>query len=214
MSHTGWLTLPGTSRWRLRPQRPRRVSFCRMLVIDRLLVTDFKSALMLTQHTYFNLDAYKNPATPQIWDHTLYLPYSSRYLAIDDGALPTGKILTAAAGTINDFASKPGMTLGHSKSDPKFAGNCGAGGACEGYNGFWLIEGAPKGASVLTLASTFTGIKADLRTDQVGVVLYSCNWMDGSASLKSTQGTATTKKVGKSSCIAIEPQDYVDGINQ
>ncbi|KAK0647990.1 galactose mutarotase-like domain-containing protein [Cercophora newfieldiana] len=171
-----------------------------------------KTPLMLTQHTYFNLDAYKNPATPLIWDHTLSLPFSKRYLAIDSSALPTGKILEAAPGSINDFHSKPNLALGHSRSASGFRGNCG--GSCEGYNGFWLIEGAPKGDVVLTLGSAWSGVKAEMRTDQVGVVLYTCAWSDGSANLKKTQGTGSRKKVEKSSCIAIEAQDYVDGINR
>ena len=169
---------------------------------------------MLTQHTYFNLDAYKNPATQKIWNHTLHLPYSKRFLEADQGALPTGKIGTAAPNSINDFASQPGLFLGHARNDPKFAGNCGADGACEGYNGYFLIDDAPRGAVVGTIASAFSGVKAELRTDQPGVVIYSCNWMDGTASLKSTQGLNATAKVGKSSCVAIEAQDYVDGINQ
>ncbi|KAI0397115.1 galactose mutarotase-like protein [Xylariaceae sp. FL0594] len=173
-----------------------------------------KSPLMLTQHTYFNLDAYKNPETSKIWNHTLYMPYSKRYLAADDGALPTGEIKTAAPNSINDFASAPNMLVGHARDLPGFSGNCGAGGACEGYNGYFLIDGAPVGgAPVVTLASAFSGIKAELRTDQPGVVIYTCNWFDGTADLKSTQGTATVRKVGRSSCIAIEAQDYVDGIN-
>ncbi|KAI1652349.1 galactose mutarotase-like protein [Daldinia loculata] len=172
-----------------------------------------RTPLMLTQHTYFNLDAFKNPDTDQIWNHTLYLPYSKRYLVADDGALPTGKIGTAEPNSINDFSSRPGLFLGHARSDPKFSGNCGGGGACEGYNGYFLIDNAPKDAVVVSLASAFSGITADLRTDQLGVVLYSCNWMDGTADLKSTQGTETIKKVGRSSCVAIEAQDYVDGIN-
>ena len=168
---------------------------------------------MLTHHTYFNLDAYKNPSTGLIWDHTLSMPYAKRYLAIDSGALPTGQILTAAAGSINDFASKPNTTLGRSRSSSGFKGNCGSG--CEGYNGFWVFdENTPRDAPVLTLASPWSGIKADLRTNQVGVVLYTCAWSDGSANLKKTQGTGSRKKVEKSSCIAIEAQDYVDGINQ
>jgi galactose mutarotase-like enzyme len=173
------------------------------------------TALLLTQHTYFNLDAYRNPATPKIWDHTLYLPYSKRYLEADQGALPTGKILTAAPDSINDFASSPNLLLGHARNQTGFGGNCGANGACEGYNGYWLIEGAPKNAAVVTLGSAFSGVKAELRTDQPGVVLYSCNWMDGSADLKSTQGIeGVNEKVVRSSCIAIEAQDWPDGINQ
>ncbi|KAK0725531.1 galactose mutarotase-like domain-containing protein [Lasiosphaeris hirsuta] len=173
-----------------------------------------RTPVLLTQHTYFNLDAYKNPATPLVWDHTLYLPYSKRYLEADQGALPTGKILTAQPGSINDFASKAGVPFGHAKNEPAFKGNCGADGVCEGYNGYWLIDDAPKDAVVLTLASPFSGVKADLRTDQPGIVLYSCSWMDGSAPIKSTQGLNSTQKVVKSSCVAIEAQDYPDGINK
>ncbi|KAK3948738.1 galactose mutarotase-like domain-containing protein [Pseudoneurospora amorphoporcata] len=178
-----------------------------------------KTPVLLTQHTYFNLDAYKNPATDKIWDHTLYMPYSARYLEADQGALPTGKILTAAPGSINDFASAANLALGHARDQPGFSGNCGANGACEGYNGYWLIKNKPsRDAVVVSLASPFSGVKADLRTDQPGVVLYSCNWMDGSAQLKSTQklavnGTAVPRTVGRSSCVAIEAQDYPDGIN-
>ena len=167
---------------------------------------------MLTHHTYFNLDAYRNPATPLIWDHTLYMPNAKRFLAIDGSALPTGAISTAAAGSINDFASKPNTKLGHAKSTSQFRGNCGSG--CEGYNGFWIFDNVLAGSPVLTLASPWSGIKAELRTNQVGVVLYTCAWSDGKASLKKTQGTGSRTKVEKSSCIAIEPQDYVDGINQ
>ncbi|KAI1633817.1 galactose mutarotase-like domain-containing protein [Biscogniauxia mediterranea] len=184
---------------------------------------DVKTPLMLTQHTYFNLDAYRDPSTAQIWDHTLHLPRSRsrRYLAADAGALPTGEIATAAPGGLNDFASAPGLALGHARADPGFAGNCdGGAGACEGYNGYFLIDdddnddgvGVDVGV-VAELASPFSGIRADLRTDQPGLVVYTCNWMDGTADLKSTQGTEERRKVGRSSCVAIEAQDYVDGIN-
>lgn len=167
---------------------------------------------MLTQHTYFNLDAFKNPETDKIWDHTLHLPYSPRYLEGDAGALPTGKILTAAPGSVNDFASAADISFGHSVNKTGFADNCGGG--CDGYNGFWIIDDAPKDAVVLSLASPFSGIRADLRTDQAGLVVYSCFWSDGTADLKSTQGLAGRDKVTSSSCVAIEAQDYVDGINQ
>lgn len=173
-----------------------------------------KTPLMLTQHTYFNLDAYKNPASDKIWDHTLYLPYSKRYLELDSGALPTGKILTAAPGSTNDFESAANISLGHAVSASDFNGNCGGG--CSGYNGYWIFDNAPKDAPVLTLASQFSGVRADLRTDQPGVQIYTCWWSDGTAPLKlSTQGgVANHTTVTSSSCVAIEAQDYVDGINQ
>ncbi|KAH8906910.1 galactose mutarotase-like protein [Coniochaeta sp. PMI_546] len=180
-------------------------------ILMQAISPEAKTPLMLTQHTYFNLDAYKNPASDLIWDHTLHLPYSKRYLELDDGALPTGKILTAAPGSVNDFASASNISFGHAVGAAGFAGNCG--GTCAGYNGFWIFDNAPKDASVLTLASPWSGIRADLRTDQTGAQVYSCYWSDGTAPLKSTQGTASHKNVTSSSCVAIEAQDYVDGIN-
>lgn len=169
---------------------------------------------MLTHHTYYNLEAYKNPDTDTVWNHTLYMPYSRRYLEQDDGAVPTGPILTAAPGSINDFASEPDMFLGHARNIPGFSSNCGGGGACEGYNGYFLIDDPPVDAVVVTLASPFSGVKAELRTNQAGVVVYSCNWMDGSQILKSDQGNANNTHVTRSSCVAIEAQDWPNGINQ
>ncbi|KAK7222708.1 hypothetical protein V2G26_010711 [Clonostachys chloroleuca] len=169
--------------------------------------------VMLTQHTYFNLDAYKDPDTEKIWNHTLYMPYSQRYLVNSDSAIPTGEIGVAEPGSIDDFASESGIELGHASDDPAFSGHCGAGGQCEGYNGYFLIEDAPKDAVVVSLGSQFSGIKADLRTDQPGVQVYTCNWFGGTTDLKSTQGLEDRTKVGRSSCVAIEAHDYPDGIN-
>uniref|UniRef100_A0A8H7KCE3 Aldose 1-epimerase n=1 Tax=Bionectria ochroleuca TaxID=29856 RepID=A0A8H7KCE3_BIOOC len=169
--------------------------------------------VMLTQHTYFNLDAYKDPDTEKVWNHTLYMPYSQRYLVNSDSAIPTGEIGVAEPGSIDDFASEPGIELGHASDDPAFAGHCGAGGQCEGYNGYFLIEDAPKDAVVVSLGSHFSGIKADLRTDQSGVQVYTCNWFGGTTDLKSTQGLEDRTTVGRSSCVAIEAHDYPDGIN-
>ncbi|KAL2266784.1 hypothetical protein VTJ83DRAFT_6136 [Remersonia thermophila] len=175
---------------------------------------DQKTPILLNQHTYFNLDAYRNPETDKIWEHGLYLPYSRRYLAADQGSVPTGDILTAAPGSLNDFASSPDLRLGHARDLPGFEGNCGADGACQGYNHYFLIEDAPRDAVVARLASGFSGVKAELRTDQPGVVLYSCNWSDGTARLKKTQGIrGKHETVTRSSCVAIEAQDWPDGIN-
>lgn len=173
---------------------------------------------MLTHHTYFNLDAYKDPTTSKIWNHTLYMPRAKRWLEAGDDAVPTGKVLPAQPNSINDFASAPDMQLGHASGDPKFAGNCGGGGACEGYNGYFVFDDSSEKGKAddpdVILASGFSGVRAELRTDQAGVVIYTCNWMDGTADLKSTQGLKDRKKVVRSSCVAIEAHDWVDGINQ
>ena len=55
-----------------------------------------------------------------------------------------------------------------------------------------LAGGKPKPEAVfreaqdalVTLASEWNGIKADLRTNQDAIVLYTCNWNDGKAEFK------------------------------
>ncbi|EGY23325.1 aldose 1-epimerase [Verticillium dahliae VdLs.17] len=166
--------------------------------------------LMLTQHTYFNLEAYRNPSTDDIWSHTLHMPYAKRFLPIDSFGLPTGAIAAVTPGHIMDFASEPDLPFGRARDTPEFATNAGT----EGYNHFWLFDDVPSPETVvLTLASPWNGIKADLRTDQRGVQIYSTGWSDGSAGLKSTQGTDEVKTMGRSSAVAIEPHDLVDGVN-
>lgn len=78
------------------------------------------------------------------------MPYSQRHLVPDDSSVPTGEIAIAAPGTIDDFASSA-RPLGHARDSPEFPGHCGAGGACEGYNRYFLVEDAPSGEVVVSL---------------------------------------------------------------
>jgi aldose 1-epimerase len=61
-----------------------------------------KTPLMLTQHTYFQLDAFKRPDNRTIWNHTLYMPEAKRVLVADANALPTGEIAQIPKGAIDD----------------------------------------------------------------------------------------------------------------
>ncbi|KAL2759959.1 hypothetical protein ACRALDRAFT_1067364 [Sodiomyces alcalophilus JCM 7366] len=174
-----------------------------------------KTPLMLTQHTYFNLEAYRNPDTDTVLEHTLHMPHAKRYLPLDPHGLPTGDRAPVAGPDgstgIMDFTSP--RRLSHARDAPEFSTNAGG---TEGYNHFWFFEDVPQGseAPVLTLASPWNGIKADLRTDQPGVQVYTMGWSDGTTPLKSTQGRDGVRNVGKSSGIAIEPQDFTNGINK
>lgn len=168
---------------------------------------------MLTQHTYFQLDAFARPDNRTIWNHTLSMPEAKRVMKIDANALPTGVIANVSAGDISDFWSTP-RQLGFAAEQAGFENNCGTG--CHGYNGNWAFSDVrDKSKSVLTLSSAWSGIKADLVTDQDAIVLYTCNWNDGKTEFKSTQGVKGQDKfIPRDGCIAIEAQDYVDGINQ
>jgi aldose 1-epimerase len=62
---------------------------------------------MLTQHTYFQLDAFKRPDNRTVWNHTVYMPEAKRALVADANALPTGKIAQIPAGAIDDCKQPP-----------------------------------------------------------------------------------------------------------
>jgi len=171
-----------------------------------------KTPIMLTQHTYFNLDAFANPNTQTIWNHTLHMPKSKRTLDIDGNALPTGKIINITKNSVDDFWTAPHQ-LGFASGNKEFQNHCGN--TCNGYNGAYLLDEKKDEEVVLSLSSKWNGIKADLRTNQEAIVLYSCYWNDGKTEMKSTQGVkGGSKFIPKDGCIAIEAQDWVDGINQ
>ncbi|KAL6716036.1 hypothetical protein ACLMJK_006998 [Lecanora helva] len=65
---------------------------------------DGSTPSMLTTHPYWNLNAFINPANVDILDHTLYMPYSSRYTEIDNIEVATGVI-----GTIKDQSNHPSL---------------------------------------------------------------------------------------------------------
>ena len=68
------------------------------LALDYSAVTDKKTVVSLTNHTYFNLGGYDSG---KVLDHELYLD-CNRALEVRRGLIPTGKILTVE-GTPFDF---------------------------------------------------------------------------------------------------------------
>ena len=141
---------------------------------------DVDTPIMLTSHPYWNLDSFQNPSTDLILNHTLSLPFSKRIMGIDPSTQCTGALPDVAAGSINDFYSKP-KQLGMFANSTEWVGNCGTGSGCSGYNNQWTIDrtAAEVDKPVASLASDYSGIKWDLYTDQPGVVVYTCYWMGG-----------------------------------
>lgn len=147
------------------------------------IAVDHKTPLMLTTHPYWNLDAFANPATDLVLNHTLSLPYSTRMIGIDPDTESTGTLPEIKKGTINDFYSAPKQLGADSGDLTAWVGNCGTSGNCTGYNNQWIID-RPNMTDytlkpVATLSSAWSGIKWDLYTDQGGLVVYSCHWMGG-----------------------------------
>jgi aldose 1-epimerase len=93
-----------------------------------------KTPIMLTSHTYWNLDGFQNPDTETINNHTLHLPFSGMIIGIDGILIPTGELIPAPNGTINDFWSAP-KAIG--RDIDAAVENCGAG--CTGYDNAWIV---------------------------------------------------------------------------
>lgn len=89
-----------------------------------------KTPIMLTSHTYWNLDGFANNETSSALNHTLHMPYSGGRVAVDNILIPTGDILANAKGSVNDFWSEP-KQIGASWDDEELLGNCGFN--CTGY---------------------------------------------------------------------------------
>ena len=146
------------------------------------LSTTKKTPIMLSSHTYWNLDGYQNPNTNLALNHTLYMPYSGQRIAADGILIPNGTILANQPKSVNDFWSAP-KQIGANLTSPDLYGNCGTN--CTGYDTCYLVNREQNGpydwrqAPVLTLASDYSGIQIDIFTEQQALQFYSCNNMNG-----------------------------------
>ncbi|KAK4101082.1 galactose mutarotase-like protein [Parathielavia hyrcaniae] len=185
------------------------------------IATTRKTPIMLTSHTYWNLDGFSNDKTSSVLNHTLHMPYSGQRVAVDNILIPTGEIAANARGSVNDFWSGP-KQIGAGFGDAEIHGNCGHN--CTGYDNCWLVnrnsphDWRADGNYVASLASAWSGIQLDVYSDQAAFQMYSCNFQDGSFPLKMSQGVGRNasrfpRTVPKYGCLVMEVQDWIDGIN-
>ncbi|KAK7182672.1 aldose 1-epimerase [Paraphaeosphaeria sporulosa] len=182
------------------------------------LATTKKTPIMLSSHTYWNLDGFANPDTATTDNHTLHLPYSGQRIGVDNILIPDGTILPNEKYSVNDFWSSP-KQLGANYSSPEIKNNCGFG--CVGYDNAWLVNRDQNGpydwrtsGPVATISSNFTGIQIDIFTDQDAFQVYSCPGQNGSLPIKSTQGyEGRPRVVEKYGCLVMEVEDWIDAIN-
>ncbi len=124
-------------------------------------ISDKRTILNLTNHTYFNLDGHDSGS---IGDHELWLN-ASNYTPADAESIPTGEIV-AVAGTPMDF-TKPkrvGLNIDDAFEQLQFAG---------GYDHNWVIDGwkddgelrhfatvtAPKSGRIMKAYTTLPGMQ-------------------------------------------------------
>ncbi|KAI1640879.1 diphthamide biosynthesis protein 1 [Biscogniauxia mediterranea] len=191
------------------------------------LATTKKTPIMLSSHTYWNLDGFANNETNTALNHTLYMPYSGQRVGVDNILIPTGDIVANKQGSVNDFWSAP-KQIGASLGDPEADGNCGFG--CTGYDTCYIVNRDQKGpydwleegGFVARLQSAWSGIQVDVYTDQDAFQMYSCNGQNGTLALKSDQGLFGgdggdgddfPRTIPKYGCVVMEVEDWIDAIN-
>ncbi|KAL7936024.1 diphthamide biosynthesis protein 1 [Trichoderma chlorosporum] len=185
------------------------------------LATTKKTPIMLSSHTYWNLDGYANNETQSALNHTLHLPYSGQRIDVDGFLIPTGDILANKQNTANDFWSQP-KQLGKGFQQSGIVNNCGNN--CTGFDTCYLVnrdalqpfDWKTEGP-VASLSSAWSGIHLDVYSDQTAFQVYSCNSQNGTLALKKTQGLHNNKKFPRTipqyGCLVMEVEDWIDGIN-
>ncbi|KAK1761409.1 galactose mutarotase-like domain-containing protein [Echria macrotheca] len=184
------------------------------------IATTKTTPIMLSSHTYWNLDGFSNNQTNLALNHSFYMPYGGQRVDVDNILIPTGDIIANKPGSVNDFWSAP-KQVGHSFNDPEIHGNCGFN--CTGYDTCYLVNRDfpydwRKDGYVARMQSAWSGIQVDIYSDQEAFQLYSCNFQDGTMALKKSQGLFDNPKfprtIPKYGCFVMEVEDWIDAINQ
>ncbi|KAJ5135240.1 uncharacterized protein N7515_004518 [Penicillium bovifimosum] len=200
------------------PQNPKGLPQLTTKLVS-LSLTE-KTPIMLANHIFWNLNAFREPTV--LKDTSLQLPLSHRFIGGDSILIPNGTIhdVKTAYGGALDFTSP--KLIG--KDIEKTAGLCGAG--CTGYDTCFLVDRPPTSApnsfdTVLHAESSTTGISLDVATNQAAVQIYTCDGQDGTIATKESQakrnkaetGHAGASVVNQYGCFVIETEDWIDGIN-
>ncbi len=129
-------------------------------------ISDRRTILNLTNHTYFNLEGHDSG---NIERHELQLE-ASRYTPADSGSIPTGEI-AEVGGTPMDFRSlkRIGEEIGAEFEQLKFAG---------GYDHNWVIDGWDGKLRHFATLRVPSGRMMEGYTTLPGVQFYAGNFID------------------------------------
>jgi len=156
-------------------------------------ISDEKTLLNMTNHSYFNLSG---NIKRDILNHALSIK-SDKFLELNDELLPTGNLLEVK-GTSFDFTSERFIQTGVESNHPQnlLAGN--------GYDHPFLLSSNHD--EEIILKDSESGRTLTIETDETGVVVYSGNQMKSEGEI---YGVPSRKYLG----ICLETQGLPDAIH-
>lgn len=162
------------------------------LKIDYTATSDKPTPVNLTNHTYFNLSA---GADSTILDHEIMIN-ASRYTAVSDQLIPTGK-LPDVKGTPMDLTAPKKI----GKDIDKVKG---------GYDHNYVLN--QKDHALTAAAAVYhpaSGRYMEVFTTQPGIQFYTGNFLDGTL-----QGARQGRRYGQHAALCLETQHFPDSPNQ
>ncbi|KAI8139630.1 galactose mutarotase-like domain-containing protein [Fennellomyces sp. T-0311] len=175
--------------------------------------SDKDTIMMLSQHTYWNLDAYTTSDTVE--DHVMQIA-SDQFIKTNGDLIPNGEFGDVGDTALDFRTPKP---IGQ---DLMEATECGF--DCVGYDNAWIFSDPDPEKDQVTVYAPSTGIQLSIKTDQPALQFYSCGGLDGTAlPVKSGKKhhhrkherrcEKETRYVQKYGCFVLETENYIDGIN-
>ena len=179
---------------------------------------DLPTPIMLSNHIYWNLAAFQSHDL--LNDTTFWMPYSDRYIQTDGILIPNG--------TLGMTANEPGLDFQSPKllgtAVDQTAGHEYCGTNCTGIDNAFIVD-RPADIAQTSVVPLFhawsdaTGIQMTMSSNQIGIQIFTCMSQDGTIAVKQSQQqrnqgvNASTPYIQKYGCFALEPQAYIDAIN-
>jgi len=166
------------------------------LNITMSAISDAKTILNLTHHSYFNLGGEGSGTV----DNQILTLNSSHYLETDDALIPTGK-LRSVDNTPMDFRHPKSLKAGLESNFTAIA-------IGKGYDHCWVVDNY-KGdlVEIATLRDVFSGRVMTVRSTLPGMQVYTSNCLD------SVVPGRAGKVYGNRAAVCIEPQFFPDSPN-